>query len=284
MNYDESINFSESECTAEFTKLFPPEYWNTIAMAELAPLGWEQSELRFAFHPTLEQVYKESLNIHRNLEELRRNDAPISPEPTLEKIGASYHESTLEPQRELNELLGRCLWDVFSDNHEVVSAQHKILDLGSFRGSGAFIAEYLNRILNESRYDYMDFYLGSIWLGIRVDLAEVYVSIFRRLKEYGFDWIYHFPRLGLVDLRPMQNGFADENKPEWMGYSPEEALAKQQADQQHDAEVSELRESLDAIYRESIEEARQGPPPPTVLAYRSVYGHDPRGWPPVTHD
>lgn len=70
-------------------------------------------------------------------------------------------------------------WDVFSDNHEVIAADGRVADIGSFRGASAFRAE-----------------------------------------------------------------LADMN-----------ARAR--------------------------EEAMDRPPPPTVRAYRHVYGRDPRGWPPA---
>jgi hypothetical protein len=284
MNYHESNRLSDSECTAEFAKMFPAEYWSKTAMVELAPLGWERSPLRFAFHPTLEQVYEESVIMHRNLQALRKGDAPSSPEPTLAEIRAGRRETPLEPHRELRELLGRCVWDLFSNNHEVISAEGRILDLGSFRASGAFIAEFLNGILHETRYGYMDFYMGSLWLASRVELTAVYESVFRRLKDHGFDWICHFPRLMLVDVRHLLDDPARKTGPESVGYSPEAAFAKQQADKQNSAELADLRAALDVDYREAVEKARHGPPPTTVLAYRAVYGHDPQGWPPPADD
>jgi hypothetical protein len=71
-----------------------------------------------------------------------------------------------------------------------------------------------------------------------------------------------------------------EREPDWMNYSPSEALAKEEEQKQHDRELAELRESLDEGYREAVEEALNAPPPATVRAYRAVYGHFPRGWPP----
>jgi hypothetical protein len=45
-------------------------------------------------------------------------------------------------------------------------------------------------------------------------------------------------------------------------------------------EHSELAKFLDKAYAESVEEARNSPPPRTVEAYRQVYGRWPNGWPP----
>ncbi len=278
---EDSCRLSDAECAATFAKLFPPEYWAAGALAELAPSGWDQSPLRLAFHPTVEQVYEESVRIHRNIESFFRRDEPARPEPTQAEIQAEYRETPLEPEREVRELLGRCLWDIFSNNHEVVAPDGRIVDTGSFRASGGFIADYLNEMQGQSRYDYMDFYMGTIWVSGRVDLTPVYTMIFRRLKEQGFDWVYHFPRLMLVDMRPLREALEDKSaEPEWTNYSPEEAFAKEQADREHDAEVAEMRESLDEGYREAVEESQRHPPSATVSAYQTVYGHDPRGWPP----
>lgn len=253
-------------------------------MAELAPLGWEQSPLRFAFHPTLQQVYDEAVRFHRNLASFRKAKEPSRPEPTFAEVQANYRETPIHAEREVRGLLGRCLWDVFSDNHEIFTPDGKELDIGSFRGAGGFIAEYLNEMIAQSQYDYMDFYMGSSWLSGRVDLAPAYLLIFRRLKEQGFDWVYHFPRLSLVDMRPLRDALVDQSKPEWLDYSPEDAFAKEQEDAKRDAEIAEMRESFDQGYREAVEQAKHAPPPPTVLAYRTVYGRNPRGWPPETND
>jgi hypothetical protein len=45
--------------------------------------------------------------------------------------------------------------------------------------------------------------------------------------------------------------------------------------------LDELRESLETAHIEAVTAARQQPPPPTVQAYQSVYGHVPVGWPPT---
>jgi hypothetical protein len=49
----------------------------------------------------------------------------------------------------------------------------------------------------------------------------------------------------------------------------------------HDQELAKFRESLDEGYREAVDEAFSAPPPATVRSYETVYGHFPRGWPPV---
>jgi hypothetical protein len=52
-------------------------------------------------------------------------------------------------------------------------------------------------------YDYIVFYMGTIWIPQRTDLTPVCQIIFRRLKAHGYDWMDYFPRLEIVDLRPL---------------------------------------------------------------------------------
>jgi hypothetical protein len=132
--------------------------------------------------------------MHRNLEELRhlrrRRDGTAadvsSPEPTLEDVRKEYQPYPVEQDAEVTELVGLCLWDVFSDNHEVIAADGRLADIGSFRGAGAFIDEHLTRDRDGLREgDYLRFYMGTIWIGQRADLAPVYAMILSRLKAVG---------------------------------------------------------------------------------------------------
>ena len=88
MNYEDPSQCDEAECRAAFARLFPPEFWCETALGQLAPDGWGQSPLRFAFHPTLQQVYEEALRIHHNLATLGKAKKPPSPEPTLAEVEA----------------------------------------------------------------------------------------------------------------------------------------------------------------------------------------------------
>jgi hypothetical protein len=126
----------------------------------------------------------------------------------------------------------------------------------------------------------MSFYMGTIWLAQRADLAPVYQTIFRRLRGRRLDWIYHFPRMHAIDLRPLKEALDRKHQPDWLNYSPSEALAKEAEQKKHDQELAEFRDSLDEGYREALEEALNAPPPTTVKAYEAVYERFPRGWPP----
>lgn len=309
MPESDANSYSDDELVAEFDRLFPQGFAGPDVLHELAPEGWEKSPLLAVFHPSLEQVYEETVRVHRNSLKLRKpdDDRSAPPEPTRDEVAAGFRETPVDPARELRELVGRCVWDVFSDNHEVVAAGGRLLDLGSFRAAGGFLADLLNRhmppstrppiaeddvqgfldsLMNRdpSRYDYLDFYLGTVWVADRADLGPVYGLIFRRLRGRGHDWVYHFPRIYAVDLSPLKEALDRKDKPEWEDYDPSEALAKEEQKRQHEEELTEMRASLDEGYREAIEVALTRPPPATVRAYQAVYGRDPDGWPPEPSD
>ncbi|MEX2316392.1 MAG: hypothetical protein WD669_04510 [Pirellulales bacterium] len=339
MSNDPELRYTYDERLAIFAELFPHGFDGADVLAELAPEGWEHSPLVAVFHPSPERVYEESVRMHENMEQFfaSRAQAASADEgggarppreqpaaPDLEKIRAEHQAQPIEPERELRELVGRALWDVFSDNHEVMGADGRVVDLGSFRASGGFLAEVVNRGLGhpagaaeemeiarlkrmvgvnsvekllkslaaaeteaeqgENRvYSYIDFYMGTQMMAGRADLSPVYRMIFARLKRAGCDWRYRFPRLLLVDLRPLHQEMKEQEQsgePAWSEYDPSAAFAEQQVESVHDAEISETRAKLDESHREAVEAARKRPPPTTVAAYRDVFGQLPEGWPP----
>jgi hypothetical protein len=222
--------------------------------------------------------------IHRNLEEWRRlglrrrgTTPDPRPEPTLEDVRREYEPSPVNEEEEVTELVGLCLWDTFSDNHDVIAADGRVADIGSFRGAGAFLDEHLTRDQDGWREgDYLRFYLGTIWISRRADLTPVYGMIFRRLKALSADWVYHFPELGLVELAPLD----DADKPN-NAYSVSKAAVAELDAQKRRAEVEQFRTELREMNARAREEALDRPPPATVRAYRQEYGRDPRGWPPA---
>jgi len=48
----------------------------------------------------------------------------------------------MEPERELQELVGRCLWDIFCHSHDVIAEVGRTLDLGSMRSAGALNSQW----------------------------------------------------------------------------------------------------------------------------------------------
>jgi hypothetical protein len=275
---------SEEECGAALDALFPGGFAGPDVLREIAHGGWAKSQLARVFHPTVEQVFEERLALHKNLDSFRRKDGgqPTAREPTIDGVRAEWKETPVEPDRELESLVGLCVWDIFSENHDVVAPDGRLMHLGSWRAAGEFIAGYLDRRTGSERYNYMDFYMGTSLVSHRADLRPVYAMLFRRFNAAGFDWEYSFPRLHVVDLRPQREEL-DEGKPraaEWVAYDPSEAMAVEAEDREQDAEHARIEDDLDRLYRESVEEAKSRPPPATVEAYRSVFGRFPRGWPP----
>jgi hypothetical protein len=277
MSIDERPKHSLAAC-AQFIARFlldPHE----LLMA-LAPEGWERSPLRFVFHPSVDQLAEEIVALSRNLDRLGgkptemeavedsedddEEEAPPLPELPLKPI---------EPEREVVELLGRALWDVFSDNHSVVDVDGVAYDLGSFRSSAGFLADSVNRRYSHlaSAYDYMDFYLGSRWSCERADLGPVYRWIFRRLQEAKCRWIYSFPRLYLVDLSRQQDS------DDWSEYDPSEAVRRTLTRAEESERRDELRAELERSYADDVEGARFRRLPTPVD--REVYGVLPEGWP-----
>jgi hypothetical protein len=261
------------------------------------------SPLFACFHPKPEVRYAESLEFSRNLKNIgavlgRRKGVvaqalpakPEEPEPTFEEFLAknpvvSLKLSSEKAIEEAAELLGLCLWDVFSDNHKVIAADGRVVDLGSFRGSAGVITDFFEGSLGieeESEdgisgdWDYFDcmrFYMGSFWRGRRADLEPVYRLIFRRLKALGGDWTYSFPRLYMMDcgLREEEAGSA---------YDPSAALAKEAERKARADKIRQMRRMMDRETLAAKREARRNEPPATVLAYQQVFGSFPTCWPP----
>src|SRR6266487_3479420 len=241
-------HYTDAECDKLFAVLFPNGFAGEDVLAEIAPEGWAQSGLRLVFHPLLDQLYLEAVETHRNLENWLGKDTEREkePEPTWEAIAAEYEDKPIDLEREVRELVGKCLWDIFSDEHDVLAPDGRLVDIGSFRGAGGFLADCLNGQSGRQEYDYMDFYMGTIWLSRRADLTPVYRMIFRRLKARGYDWTYHFPRLALIDMRSVRDALQPPEEPAWDqgGYAPEED------DAEHERALDEMRESLETAHIE----------------------------------
>lgn len=117
------------ELDALFDRLFPHGFAGADVLAEIVPEGWERSPLLACFQPSVEQLFEERVAILRNLEERRRlarrrkGSAALEPrpEPTLDDVRREYEPSPVNQEEEVTELVGLCLWDIFSDNHDVIA-------------------------------------------------------------------------------------------------------------------------------------------------------------------
>jgi len=271
---------SERECGQLFAEMYPAGPAGADVSAELVPEGWCCSPLFRTFHPSIDQVWRESLAMHENIERLdwiraekkKPHRKPVSP-LTLEEVARDWSERPVDEVAELADLVGKCIWDVFSDNHDAVASDGRTVHLGSFRGSARFIAEWISEQLPRLPRDYLDYYKGSIWLAGRSSLVPVYRLIFRRLRAQDFDWRYSFPRLHLVRFEKPADLRHESYSPS-EGFGRESERAKEE--EEHERMVSQLREAE----TQERAEARDNPPPETVQAYSEVFRHWPGGWPP----
>jgi hypothetical protein len=193
---------TDAELKEFFERLFPHGFAGTDVLSEIAPEGWETSPLLACFHPSVEKVFQERVQLHRNIEELigdRREREPDNsklapkPEPTLEEVRADWQDKAVNVCEEVTDLVALCLWDVFSNSHDVLAADGRLADIGSFRGAAGFLVEYLTGPNDDLwSMDYCRFYMGTIWISDRADLTPVYAMIFHRLKTLGADWEFHF--------------------------------------------------------------------------------------------
>jgi hypothetical protein len=294
MERDDESRLTEDELHELFTRLFPQGWAGADVMAELAPTGWAASPLAAVFHPSARQLYDESIRMRRNLENLpfkRKEDAPPPPpEPTFEEFEASYEPGPVEPERECQELVGLCLWDIFSANHNVFAEDGRVADLGSMRAGGGFLAGVVNRqggpkpppkeepeflkemyksagpeqsammemlrkeMVGDGGYTYIDFYMGTHMVGGRADLSPVYEMIFRRLRALGCDWKYVFPRLYAVDFRPLAKAMEDQKRAE-SGEPEFENYDPSAAFEKEQDEANKDREISEL--RESLDEAHR---------------------------
>jgi hypothetical protein len=267
----ESIDFLEV--------LFPSGLAGSDLKNELVPEGWEHSPYKVVFHPPPEQLFNEYIRMSRNLKNLsgkQKTGSKDEEEPDFEEFCKDLKDHPVEPNRELRELMGLCLWDVFSNNHEVLASDGRIVDLGSQRGAAGFIADWLNTKQNMKHYSYLDFYMGTVWISNRADLSPVYRVIFNRINNARGDWIYHFPQLYLV--RPTG---IDKKTDDMETYDPAKTIAEEIEKKEKEKNSKDLEEKICQLNRKAADEAAQGEPPRIVAAYRDVYGHFPDGWPPV---
>lgn len=297
--YGDDLSYDEDEAFDFLRKLMPEGFAGSDVMAELVPEGWERSGLVRAFHPTLEQWHEEQVALCERMAEMRqwmkkgcrkRGEAPLedsdlSQPPALEDSRKEFAEKPVRPEEECRDIVGCVLWEIFSDNHSVIADDGREIDLGSFRGASSTLDAFDRGEIEEEegmedwmdvwdRGDHMRFYCGLAFIAGRTDYRPVYELVFRRLKALDADWIYSFPRLGVVRFKK------PEEPVDLTEYSPSEAFAREAKQKEEEAEFERMEAEMEAAYRESVEAAKNKPPPPIVQAYRHVYGRFPSGWPP----
>lgn len=240
---------SESEWLNEQTsfdllkRIFPRGLQSADLLTALCPEGWQNSSLK----PLLESASETDQQ-----------------EPAIAKLG---------------HMAGLCLWDILSDNHELILSDRRVVHLGSFRAAAGIISDFAageRSIGFRSGEDYLDFYMGTWAIKNRNALKPIYRYIFSRLRECGVDWKYSFPRLQVIRLEPQE----DHTTENFESYDPSASFAAEQKEQAENEQYVRMQEELEKLHQESIELARSKPPPETVQAYFEVFGRWPSAWPP----
>ena len=287
MDDSQVLKLTDTEIIAFFDELFPCGFAGADVLGEITPEGWQSSPLFFCFHPSPEQVFKEQLQMYRRIEEIHRDlkrkpeqiQSMLGPEPTLEDILTRWKEHSTNVNDEATELVGLCLWDIFSQNNKVTTKDDRWAYIGSFRGAASFLDDYLKRDFKSitcREGDHMRFYMGTIWINDRADLGVVYNMIFKRLKLLGADWEYIFPEMNLIDLSSFKK--VPESS---IDYSPSASWMAQQEYEENQAELEKMRVEFSEINAQSRREAMDRLIPSVVRGYQYVYGRNPIGWPPV---
>lgn len=257
------------------------ELFQTIPelLQKIAPSGFTNSPLVLIFHPTPEQQYKEYRRMNENLaalQEASRKQTVYNPFLSFEEFIKDARTEPVDEQYEIVSIVGDCIWNIFSNNHTVFNEDSESYDLGSWRGSGHYIADVINslQLVHGKSFEYMDFYMGNFFAQERADLTPVYEFIFEKLKAKNLDWEYSFPRMGLVSF---SNDDIEKDIPE--KYNAEEAVKKQIEKEEQQNEINKLQEKFDESYKAEYEEARCKKPSPEVMAYYNIYHHYPKGHP-----
>jgi len=106
------------------------------------------------------------------------------------------HRSVAPPHvscYQLLDIIGNALYNIFSKNNEVLAADGSVYDIGSWRGSAGFIADYLNEYYPcpDMKFDYTHFYWGTPQDENNKSVMYLaYKYIFTKLKEKDCNWRY----------------------------------------------------------------------------------------------
>jgi hypothetical protein len=260
MSQDEIHYLNEAEVEAFFNALFPYGIVGNDVLNEFGPgLKWEFPTWRslarslFTLLPGSWQP-RFSIEISNTKYESRnRLDSRVL---RAERPALAMH-------------VAQCLWDVFSDNNQVITSDGRGVADWGFRGWSHFMNEQIAKTIGQWREEnYFYFAMGDYQHSHVYDVNEIYLMIFRRLKAHGADWLYNPPESFLMTV-----GATDE--------TVNASRSGRRLCPEEEAVIKELQ-----AMRESVPGMNQGlrgtwasiPPPPPVAAYQSIFGGDPRGW------
>lgn len=177
-----------------------------------------------------------------------------------------YEDEDPDYYKEFVELFSNCIWDVFSGNNAVMYRKQKI-DLGTWRGSAQFIADFVNHYAEmDYHFSGNDFYCGNIDDTYRNTYQPIYELIFERLKQVGCTWIIDEDITLSMDAEfgeEMESGNAMKLNEDLMIKALSESLNKEQ--------MQRVKKEIEAEHskKNSTED------PAIVNAYERVYGKRP---------
>ncbi len=271
----DDLNKTDIECTEILKYIFN----DALSLYhKLAPEGWVNSDYIQFLHPTPKQQFDENKLMMDNINGLLKKKN-LKEDDTLEL--SSFKQDELVGINEFDEflyVLGLAVYDIFSNNHDVIGVDNKIYELGSMRGSGNFIAGFLCQNYNypPGKYQYMDFYMGTIWICSRADLTPFYEFVFQKLKELHCDWHYFFPRLFLIDPKKVLDSMECHDR---STYQPELSVINKLGLTENDQKAKEFQKDLDKTYEDEYEDAKYKPLNKLVKAYKNFFGKLPKGHP-----
>ena len=241
-----------------------------VTMDILCPEGVALSPWFINEEKVDEELYKDYLDSTKNrnaymLEQRGDEYKPIAP-LTFEAFVKSEHYEKEEPDYYalFIELLSNCVWDIFSGNNAVVQGSNKI-NLGSWRGSAQFIADFVNHYCHaDYKYHSADFYCGNIDDAFRKDYLPIYELLFSRLKAANCTWIIDEDITMAIDAE-----FGEEMEQTDAMKLKESNLLAALAENMN---LEQLKRVEKELKTEHEKENQREELPSIVQAYRNVYG------------
>ncbi len=163
----------------------------------------------------------------------------------------------------LADYFGCSLWEAFSNNNTVFSINNYAeFSIGSWRGSGRFIASFIERKNKDLQFNYVAFYMGH--LENKPEAKKSFEFIFNQLKNNGFDWQYEYPQLGIADL-------SSTKQEVFSSYHPNEAIEKENS-------KKNLLQLIEEINTDRKKDSQASATPAIIIAYANIFGKYPLNW------
>ncbi len=242
-----------------------------VTMDILCPEGLAYSEWFENEERTDDGLYKDYLDsvFNRNaymVEQKGDEYKPLVP-LTFDGFLKSAHYEKEEPDYYVAfiELFSNCVWDIFSGNNAVVKENEKV-ELGSWRGSAQFIADFVNHSCHaDCKFQSSDFYCGNIDDAFRKDYLPIYEIIFERLKESQCSWIIDEEITMAIDVE-----FGEEMEKSEAMKLKESTLLVALAENMNQEQLKRVEKEI--IAEQKKETNTPDTLPAVVQAYFNVYG------------